>query len=295
MTKEPKIMTKELIQNLCDAQKDEITSYHIYNNLAKIIKNQENAKILTAIGKNELEHYNELKKYTNKSVKPDNFKVFIFTFLARVLGLTFSLKFMENGERKAEKGYKHIGILMPEVEKIMHEEEIHEKKLINMINEEGLNYMGSIVLGLNDALVELTGALAGFTLALQNSRLIAMLGLITGISAALSMSASEFLSQRQEENEQDAVKSSLYTGIAYIITVVLLVMPFFIFENYFINLGITMSLAILIILLFNFYISVAKDLPFKRRFLEMLAISLSVAAISFGIGWFVRAYFHLDI
>ncbi len=288
-------MTQELLRNLCDIQKDEITSYHIYQNLAKIIKNKENAKVLEAIGNNELEHYNEIKKYTKKDVKAGSIKIVLFTFFARVLGLTFSLKLMELGERKAEDIYGYIGTFLPEVEKIMREEEKHEKKLIEMINEEGLNYMGSIVLGLNDALVELTGALAGFTLALQNSRLIAMLGLITGISAALSMSASEFLSQRQEDNEQDAGKSSLYTGIAYIITVILLVLPFFIFENYFINLGITMSLAILIILLFNFYISVAKDLPFKRRFLEMLAISLSVSAISFGIGWFVRAYFHLDI
>lgn len=288
-------MNKELEKKILAVQQDEITSYYIYKKLSKVIKNEENAKLLSKIGNNEMEHYNKLKKYTNRDISPNNFLIFFYTILSRIFGLTFSLKLMENGEQKAEEDYKYIGKYYPEVEKILRDEEIHEKKLLDMINEEGLNYMGSIVLGLNDALVELTGALAGFTLALQNSRLIALLGLITGISASLSMSASEFLSQRQEENGQDAAKSSLYTGFAYIMTVIVLVLPFFIFENYFINLSITMVFAILIILLFNFYISVAKDLPFKRRFFEMLAISLGVATISFGIGYVVRTYFHLDI
>ncbi len=288
-------MNKELEKKILAVQQDEITSYYIYKNLSKVIKNKENAQLLSDIGNNEMEHYNNLKKYTKRDISPNNFLVFFYTILSRVFGLTFSLKLMENGEQKAEEDYKYIGKYYPEVEQILRDEEIHEKKLLDMINEEGLNYMGSIVLGLNDALVELTGALAGFTLALQNSRLIALLGLITGISASLSMSASEFLSQRQEENGQDAGKSSLYTGMAYIFTVIVLVFPFFVFENYFINLSITMVLAILIILVFNFYISVAKDLPFKRRFLEMLSISLGVAAISFGIGYLVRTYFHLDI
>ena len=50
--------------------------------------------------------------------------------------------------------------------------------------------MGSVVLGLNDELVEFTGALAGFTLALSDHRLIALTGSITGIAAALSMASS---------------------------------------------------------------------------------------------------------
>ena len=51
---------------------------------------------------------------------------------------------------------------------------------------------------------------------------ITMLGLITGISASLSMGASEYLSKKQEKEDR-AFSSSLYTGIAYIITVSLLI------------------------------------------------------------------------
>ena len=88
--------------------------------------------------------------------------------------------------------------------------------------------MGSMVLGMNDALVELTGTLAGLSLAMQNTRIIALSGLITGISATLSMASSEFLSAKSEGNE-NALKSCIYTGIAYLITVTLLILPYLIF------------------------------------------------------------------
>jgi len=51
----------------------------------------------------------------------------------------------------------------------------------------------------------------------------------------------------------------------------------------------------IIILVFNFYISVAKDLPFKQRFFEMAGISLGVAVISFIIGHFVRLFLGVDV
>jgi VIT1/CCC1 family predicted Fe2+/Mn2+ transporter len=38
------------------------------------------------------------------------------------------------------------------------------------------------------------------------------------------------------------------------------------------------------------YISIAKELPFKRRFLEMAIISIGVAIISFGIGHIVSSF-----
>ena len=85
-----------------------------------------------------------------------------------------------------------------------------------MLDEERLQYVGSVVLGMNDALVELTGSLAGFTFAMQNTRLIALAGLIIGISATFSMASSEFLSVKSE-GRTDALKSCLYTGIAYLL------------------------------------------------------------------------------
>jgi VIT1/CCC1 family predicted Fe2+/Mn2+ transporter len=180
-------------------------------------------------------------------------------------------------------------------QQIAKEEDEHEQQLVNMLDEERLQYTGSIVLGLNDALVELTGALAGFTLALQNTKLIALTGSITGIAAAFSMAASEYLSTKAEKTEKHPVKASVYTGIAYIFTVLVLIAPYLFLQNYFICLASTLILGVLIIASFNYYISVAEDLNFRHRFLEMTLLSLSVAAISFLTGFLLRTFTGIEV
>jgi len=165
-----------------------------------------------------------------------------------------------------------------------------------MLEEERLQYIGSMVLGLNDALVELTGTLAGLSLALRNTRIIALSGLITGISATLSMASSEFLSAKSE-GQKDALKSSVYTGIAYLVTVALLIMPYMLFppEKYMHALFSMLIVVVLIIAAFNYYIAVAKNLSFKQRFVEMACISLTVAVLSFLVGLVVKNVLGVDI
>ncbi len=175
------------------------------------------------------------------------------------------------------------------------EESDHENALIQLLDEEMLSYMGSIVLGLNDALVELTGVLAGLTLALQNTKLIALTGLITGIAAALSMGASEYLSTKSEETVKNPIRASLYTCGAYLVTVLILILPYLVLSNYYLCLGCTLVAAVLIIALFNYYISVTKDVPFKGRFLEMAGLSLGVAGFSFLLGFVLRSFLGIDV
>jgi VIT1/CCC1 family predicted Fe2+/Mn2+ transporter len=177
---------------------------------------------------------------------------------------------------------------------MLRDEEEHEEELIGMIDEARLDYVGSIVLGLNDALVELTGTLAGLSFAFQNTKIIALSGLITGIAASMSMGTSEYLSTRAEAGE-NAVRAALYTGISYIFTVVFLVLPFFVFQNYLISLPVTLIIAVVIILLFNYYVSVAKDLNFKKQFVEMAGISLGVSGLSFLVGVLVKTFLGIEI
>jgi VIT1/CCC1 family predicted Fe2+/Mn2+ transporter len=202
---------------------------------------------------------------------------------------------MERGEERARVNYRDMSNNMSQASDIAKEEDEHEQQLIQMIDEERLNYVGSMIRGLNDALVELTGALAGFTLALQDSRLIAMAGLITGIAASLSMGATEYLARKSEESGQTPLKSALYTGAAYILTVLFLVFPYLLLSNIYISLGIMILDALVVIIVFNFYMSVAKNLSFWRRFSEMALISLGVAALSFGIGFLVRELLGVDV
>jgi VIT1/CCC1 family predicted Fe2+/Mn2+ transporter len=167
--------------------------------------------------------------------------------------------------------------------------------MLGMLDEERLRYIGSVVLGLNDALIELTGALAGLTLALQNKQLIALTGSITGIAAAQSMAASEYLSTKAEGGSQQPLKAAFYTGMTYVVTVVLLIAPYLLLPNYFVSLACTLSTAVLIIALFNFYISVAMDQPFKKRFAEMAILSLGVAGLSFLLGLALRVVLGVEV
>jgi VIT1/CCC1 family predicted Fe2+/Mn2+ transporter len=120
-------------------------------------------------------------------------------------------------------------------------------------------------------------------------------GLITGIAAALSMGASEYLSTKSEETSKDPIKASIYTGGAYIITVLILILPYLVLENYYVCLGVTLTAAVLIIAIFTYYISVARDEPFRRRFSEMAGLSLGVAALSFFVGFFIRQVLGVEV
>jgi VIT1/CCC1 family predicted Fe2+/Mn2+ transporter len=287
-------ISNELRDQLKVFQKNEITEHHIYTRLARSTKISENKRILEEIAGDELDHYKRWREYTQQDVRPNKLKLWLYYFISRIFGITFGIKLMEMGEEDAQDHYEKLHAFIPDIDAIIQDENEHESKLINLIDEERLRYMGSIVLGLNDALVELTGALAGLTLALQNTRLIALTGLITGVAAALSMGASEYLSTKSEETIKNPFRASIYTGSAYIVTVFVLILPYLIAENFYVALGFTMAFAILIIAFFNYYISVAKDVEFKERFLEMTILSLGVAAVSFVIGSVFRSFLGID-
>ena len=277
-------------------QQNELTEGYIYEAIAKFAKGEENKNTLKRLAKEEHAHYEIWKKYTGIEMKPEKLKIFKYSLLARIFGFTFAVKLMENGEGNAQEEYAQLATDVPESISIRRQEEEHEEALLGMLDEERLQYVGSMVLGLNDALVELTGSLAGFTFAMQNTRLIALSGLIIGISATFSMASSEFLAARSEGRE-DALKSCTYTGIAYLITVVLLVTPYLIFSNEQFMLALICMLIVVVLIIagFTYYTSVAQDQPFKSRFLEMALISIGVAVISFFVGVLAKKFLGVDL
>ena len=277
-------------------QQNELTESVIYREIAKFAKGEENKKTLIRLADEEKAHYEIWKNYTQIEMKPQKRKVLKYKWIARIFGFTFAIKLMEKGEENAQAEYS---LLFEEVEESQHikeQEEEHEAALIEMLDEERLQYVGSMVLGMNDALVELTGSLAGFTFAMQNTRLIALSGLIMGISATFSMASSEFLAAKSE-GRNDAFKSCAYTGVAYLITVALLILPYLIFgnENYMTALFVMLGIVILIIAGFTYYISVAKSEKFKPKFLEMALISIGVAVVSFFVGILAKKFLGVDL
>lgn len=286
-----------LLNEVLRFQCEEITGAIVYAKLSKRSKDTHNAAVLADMAEAERHHYAFWKSISGQEVAPSRSRIMFFTLLAQVLGLTFALKLLEKGEKVTAADYARVASIHPGAEKLGEEEEQHESALIDMIDEERLLYVGSIVLGLNDALVELTGTLAGLTFAFQKGSLVAISGIITGMAAALSMAASNYLASRAEDDPR-AKKAAFYTGGAYLITVILLVLPYVILPQtgfwIYVSLGITLLIAIGIIAGFNYYVSVAKSQAFKPRFLEMAGISLGVAFFSFLVGLLVRAVFGAE-
>lgn len=280
--------------SIISAQRNELTEHYIYLRLAERCKDSKNAGVLRNIAEQEMIHARFWQSKTGINIKPDKFRLRRTLFLTRILGLTFVLKLMEKREGTGSKTYKELSSVFPEAENFSNEERNHESEILKLLDEEGLKYVGSIVLGLNDALVELTGALAGFTLALGDTRLITLAGLVTGISASLSMAASDYLSTKAEGDAR-AKKSAVYTGISYLITVILLILPYLLVSSKFIALSLTLLTAVFIIFCFNYYISVSKELNFRHRFLEMTIISLGVAAFSFLIGFVLKTILGVGV
>ena len=291
-----KTINQELRAILIKAQKNEITESIIYDKLSKIIKTENEKQIFKDLSLSELWHYNLWKSYTQTDVEPNNLKVWYFVFITRFLWLSFGIKLMENWEWTSQVNYKELINEIPEISDVIKAEEEHEAKLIWLINDNKLKYLSSIVLWLNDALVEITWALAWLSMTLQNPKIVWISGLIIGISAAISMASSEYLSSKSEENDEiSPKKAAVYTWIAYIFTVIALVLPFLFNLGIYLALALSLAIAILIIALFNYYISVAKNESFKARFLEMAWISICVAIFSFLLWLVVNNVFWISI
>ena len=185
-----KEISKKALGIIKKMQQNELNESIIYAEIAKFAKGEKNKETLLRLAAEERAHYEIWKSYTGIEMKPQKGKIFKYKMLAKILGFTFAVKLMENGEEAAQDEYGLIAKEIEESVKIREDEEEHEAALLEMLDEERLQYVGSMVLGMNDALVELTGSLAGFTFAMQNTRLIALSGLIMGISATFSMASS---------------------------------------------------------------------------------------------------------
>ena len=276
-------------------QQNELNEYFIYMELAKIEKDPHNKKILQDIALQEKEHYEFWKRITKQDLKPQKLKILYYVTLAKLFGLSFALKLMEKAEERAQCFYKRLVMKYPESRAILLQEHEHEKKLLALLDDKKLKYAGAIVLGMNDALVELTGTLTGIALAFANAKYVGITGVIMGIAASLSMAGSAYLEAREQDSGVEPKKYAIYTGLAYILTTIILVAPFFVVESAKVGLVFMFLGAIVAVIVYNFYIAVAKDESFTKRVGEMFAITFGVALISFAIGYVVNKYFGIEI
>jgi VIT1/CCC1 family predicted Fe2+/Mn2+ transporter len=278
-------LDNNLLEKILIFQQNEINEHNVYSFLSRRTKGK-NSKILNKISQDELRHYNFWKQITKKDIPAKKISVLKYLILATVFGLTFSIIKMEKQEEKAQIAYTEISKKIPKAYTHILEENKHEKALFEMLDENRLNYLSSIISGLNDAWIELVGELAGFTFAFQDPRIIGFAGLIAGIAQFLSSSASEiqiFLTRRNEQT-RSALKASVYEGVAYLITVGLLIFPYFVLENYWMAFLITVVSVFFVLSLLTYYLSVVRGLSLRSMFPIMLGIMAGVGSLAYVIG-----------
>lgn len=271
--------------------KECVLYYEVLRVIKSKVRNKDNQIIMEKIMQIKA-HQISLLNINNHKLKANIIIINIYVFMSKIVGYTFIVRWLN--KKSTRKNLK----INDEI--IAKEVQVNNKKCTDLGNqikdEDRLQYVGAIVLGLNDALVELTGTIAGLTFALVNTRLTALAGIVTGISAALSMAASNYLAERAN-NSQDAFKSSIYTGVAYSITVILMVTPYLIFPDtmYVYALLTMLAVVIFIIFIFNYYIYIAKGEPLIKNFVTMASLSLTVAFIAFIIGLLAKRFLGIDI
>ncbi len=284
------------MQKALKQQQNEINDYALYTAMARRQKEEYNRKVFEEIAAEEKEHYEFWRDITGKSLAPNRFLVGWYILLATLFGTSFALKLAEKREEDAEAFYKSLFESYPRAREIYAQEMKHEEELIDMLHDKKLLYAGAIVLGMNDALVELTGTLSGIALAFDKSMVVGVTGAIMGIAASLSMAGSSYLEAKESPVEGiSAGVYAAYTGVSYILTTLFLVLPFFLIDSIKVALVSMFAAAFVSIVLYNFYISVAKDQSFFRRTTQMFVITFGVALISFAIGYVVKHYFGVEI
>ena len=78
-------------------------------------------------------------------------------------------------------------------------------------------------------------------------------------------------------------------------TTILVVLPFFLLDSAKMALVAMFGAAALVIVVYNYYIAIARDEDFGKRVGEMFAITFGVSLISFIIGYLVNRYFGIEI
>ena len=152
------------------------------------------------------------------------------------------------------------------------------------------DYRGSIILGMHDAIVSLTGLIAGLSFAFADPNIIILSCIISSITASLSMGAANYLAVKTTDKNH-AIRAAICTCVAYMITCIILISPFMLFQNRLLAVSSVFALSVLIIYFFNF-IFFRKN-RFYKHFFEMLTICFVVSVIAFLIGEGAKVFMNI--
>jgi vacuolar iron transporter family protein len=289
-----------LTQLAAESAQDEYADRSVYLALSHREKNPAFKKALEDIANGEESHYEFWKSYApDVKVSPKKLRMYVILLLRIILGLTFILKLMERHEGKLHERYRRIAESIPPGDKarfqaMMASEEGQENVLIGEIQENRVKYMSFIVLGLADAVVEISGIHAGSLGIYGRTELAGLAGIIAGMAASIAMASAAY-AQAKQGFQGSAKWSAVYTGVSYMITAVFLATPYFLTRNMAGALGVSLVIGVILVAAMTFYDTVISARPFKRQFGEIAGIILAASLALFLVGTLVGQYLGIRI
>ena len=290
----------DLAKLAAESAADEYADGAVYKALSRRERNPEFKKALENIASGEQSHYEFWKTYApDAKVSAKRLRLYVILLLRFTLGLTFTLKFMERHEGKLHERYRRIAESIPSEDKarfteMMESEEGQEDLLIGKIHEDRVKYMSFIVLGLADAVVEISGIHAGSLGIYGETRLAGLAGIIAGMAASIAMGTAAY-AQAKQGFQGSAKWSAIYTGVSYMVTAVFLALPYFLTGSQSAALTASLVIGVMLVATMTFYDNVISARPFKRQFGEIAGIILAASLALFIIGTVVRQYLGIRI
>jgi VIT1/CCC1 family predicted Fe2+/Mn2+ transporter len=285
---------KPLVDEARVRMSDEFSDFTLYDRLAKTIRSDSPfEETLKKLSSTEYGHYQFWKKYVpDEEPKIAKLKLYWVLFLRRFLGLTFATRYLDRHESKVVKEYQGISQLIPPEDRARFEEMVaderdHEKAFAMKIESSAVRYISFVVLGLADALVEISGIHAGSLGFYDRTEIAGLAGVIAGGAASLAMASAAF-AQAKQGFQGSARLSALYTGVSYFITAIILATPYFLTSDMVYAISSSLFLAVVILAVTTYYSVVIQDKPFFKDFVEILLILFAATIILYVFGSLVR-------
>jgi VIT1/CCC1 family predicted Fe2+/Mn2+ transporter len=284
-----------------ESAKDELTDYTVYTRLSSAIpaSKPKLKEALSKLAEAERRHYDFWKKYSSRDVKPSSSKVTFVLFLKWIFGLTFVVKYLERHEAVVIARYKSLSGSIPESDKpvfeqMLRDEEEHEDLFMQEMQGGYVIYISFIILGLADALVEISGIHAGSLGIYKSTELAGLAGVIAGAAASIAMASAAF-AQAKQGFQGSASKSAVYTGVSYFITAVILATPYFLTRVMLTALAGSLSLAVILVAFTSYYSAVISGKAFRRDFFEIAGIMFGATIALYALGSFISIVFGITV
>ncbi|HXW94819.1 MAG TPA: VIT1/CCC1 family protein [Nitrososphaerales archaeon] len=276
---------------------DEFSDYTLYDRLSKTVSSDSPFReVLQNLSTTEHRHFEFWRKYVpGEEPKLAKLKLYWVLFLRKFLGLTFATRYLDRHESNVVQEYKGLERLIPEPDRPAYDEMVadekeHEKAFALKVESSAVRYIAFVVLGLADALVEISGIHAGWLGLFEKTEIAGLAGVVAGGAASLAMASAAF-AQAKQGFSGSARLSAVYTGVSYFITAIILATPYFLTSSMILALGTSLTLAVAILVITTWYSTVIQQKAFSRDFVEILAILFGTTTLVFLLGAFVSAEF----